>query len=40
MGKYDAVEISDLVGLYILNMLEQLKESNINLYRDDDLVEE
>ena len=37
MGSYDGAEICDLVGLYLLSQLQNLK-LNIGLYRDDGLV--
>ena len=39
MGGYDSAEVSDLVGLYILNKLEAvIPQDNIGLYRDDGLA--
>ena len=38
MGGYDSAEISELVGLYILNGLEQIMpQQYTGLYRDDGL---
>ena len=37
-GSYDGAEISELVGLYILEVIKtQLSEENIGIYRDDGL---
>ena len=39
MGAYDGAEICDLVGLYLLKMIEEkLNIKNIGLYRDDGLA--
>ncbi len=39
MGSYDGAEISELVGLFILNKLGQkFGKENIGLYRDDELA--
>ena len=37
MGSFDGAEISELVGLYLLSLLAQLK-INVELYRDDGLA--
>ena len=38
MGSYDGAEVSELVGLYLLNLLtNEFGKHNIGLYRDDDL---
>ena len=40
MGGFDSAEISELVGLFILNGQEKLiPKRNIGLYRDDGLAE-
>ena len=36
MGKFDSAEVSDLLGLYILNMIEV--QEHVGLYRDDGLA--
>ena len=39
MGSFDGAEVCELVGLYALNKLrEQFGNSNIGLYRDDELA--
>ena len=39
MGSFDGVEICELVGLYILNLLaRKFGKDNIGLYRDDGLA--
>ena len=39
MGGYDSAEVSDLVGLYLLNKLEAVfPQENVGLYRDDGLA--
>ena len=38
MGSYDRVEVCELVGLYILDILtKEFGHDNIGLYRDDGL---
>ena len=37
MGRYDGIEVSELVGLYLLNKFEPpIGTENTWLYRDDD----
>ena len=39
MGSYDAAEICELVGIFILKLLEdKINKQNIGLYRDDGLM--
>ena len=39
MGGYDSAEVSDLVGLYLLNKLETIiPQNHVGLYRDDGLA--
>ena len=37
MGAYDAVEVCELIGIFLLNLLGQQYMKNIGLYRDDGL---
>ena len=38
MGSFDGTEICELVGLFILNSLEERFGNNVGLYRDDGLA--
>ena len=39
MGAYDSAEVSELVGLYLLNQLENvIPQTQVGLYRDDGLA--
>ena len=39
MGSFDDMEVCELVGLYLLNMIKPLLgSSNVGLYRDDGLA--
>ena len=37
MGAYDAAEVCELIGIFLLNLLGQQYMKNIGLYRDDGL---
>ena len=38
MGSYDGAEICELIGLFILNSLQELFGKDVGLYRDDGLA--